>query len=224
MRDRALLGRTSLPACRASSRRGLRAARSLPAAHCVPVALRPEPAKPVRHGHGKGYSGGCGRSRPYCGRCKIDGPVSGSLGSRARAKYITIYHIRVLNKRNPDRIFEGDETSERHASRAARRGRGSSTQHNPPRRHRLHRVPGRRARPRGLASASGSGERTRDRHATPGPAAHRHGAALASCTRAPCRCGAARRRARAGPRPRPVIGHGGAGRRREPAYCDLSMA
>ena len=205
MRDRALLGRTSLPACRASSRRGLRAARSLPAAHCVPVALRPEPAKPVRHGHGKGYSGGCGRSRPYCGRCKIDGPVSGSLGSRARAKYITIYHIRVLNKRNPDRIFEGDETSERHASahgpRAAVVGRQPSTTRHAAAPATAYRADAHaRAAPR---SASGSGERTRDRHATPGPAAHRHGAALASCTRAPCRCG----RARAGQRPRPVIAH-----------------
>ena len=165
MRDRSLLGRTSLPVCRASSRRGLRAARSLPAAHCVPVALRPEPVKPVRHGHGKGYSGGCGRSRPYCGRCKINGPVSGSLGSRARAKYndIVILYRRVLNKRNPDRIFEGDETSERHASRAARRGRGSSThrtaQPYPPRAAPATPYAGRRTP---AASLRVTGERTRD--------------------------------------------------------------
>ena len=157
MRDRSLLGRTSLPACRASSRRGLRAARSLPAAHCVPVALRPEPAKPVRHGHGKGYSGGCGRSRPYCGRCKIDGPVSGSLGSRARAKYITIYHIRVLNKRNPDRIFEGrrrDVRASRVTGRAPRSWVVNPAQPATPR-HRLPRTGPTRTPARPLAPPPG---------------------------------------------------------------------
>ena len=177
MRDRSLLGRTSLPACRASSRRGLRAARSLPAAHCVPVALRPEPAKPVRHGHGKGYSGGCGRSRPYCGRCKINGPVSGSLGSRARAKY-TIYHIRVKQETRTGFLRETRVDLDVRASRVTGRAPRSWVV-NPAQpatapaqpgyavatRHRLDRVPGRSTRTPARPRSGSGGHREARGHA-----------------------------------------------------------